>query len=155
MRQGNVNPKGSWKNAVERDKNLKGIKPYAKRHTRLTDESRQEAMELLGNMITEDRDIAYFAEIFNSKPLKDKCITSILALNRATLTTQKWLAKKNGKSLNIRTKFCYRALKHLKPEIIYFLLNDKYFDENFELKREFKEAFDSVREVREMDIKED
>lgn len=155
MGQGNLNPKASWKNAEEREANLKGIKPYTKRHSRLTDESRQEAMELLGSKITEDRDITYFAEIFNSRPLSDRYITSILALNRATLTTQKWSAKKKGKTLNIRTKFCYRALKHLKPEIIYFLLNDKYFDENFELKSEFKEAFDSVNEVNEMDIKED
>lgn len=139
---------GSWKTKDERDAILNGVKPYDKKGKRLTNESRQAAMEMLAEKIVENRDIAYFAEIFNGNALSNREVATLMGLNEATLSTQKFNAKKAGrKELSIRTKFCYRALKHLKPEILYFLMNDKYFDDDFELKREFKEAFNSIAEV--------
>ena len=139
---------GSWKSKEERDLRLNGVKTYSKKASRLTDESRQAAMELLVENIKENRDIAYFAEIFNGNALSNKMVATLMGLNVSTLSTQKFNIKKAGrKEVSIRTKFCYRALKHLKSEIIYFLMNDKYFDDNFELKREFKEAFNIIAKV--------
>lgn len=141
--------KCSWRTREDRDIALKGIKPYEKRSERLTAESRQEAITALAEKITEDRDIKYFADIFNAKPMSNKLMATIMGLNKATITTQKWKAGRDNKPLGIKTTFCYRALKHLKPEIIYFLLNDTFFDDDFELKREFREALEGIDEVNE------
>lgn len=151
---GNPNPKAKWTTREERDAVIGENKAYSQRSARLSDESRLEAMELLLSKINAERDISFFAEIMNGNPMTDNEVAKVLGLNLRTLTAARLARRTQNRKAMIKTHFCYRAMKHLKPEIIYFLLNDKYFDERDELRREFREAFNSISEVNALEIKD-
>lgn len=85
------------------------------------------------------RRIEFFARVFSMKPLSNSMACPLLGMHPKSLSAYTSLAKKGGGGVSIKSKFLYRAVKNLRPEIVTFLLNDDNFNESHQLKKSVRD----------------
>lgn len=86
------------------------------------------------------RRIEFFARVLSMKPLNNTMACQLLGMHPKSLSAYSSLAKKAGGDVSVKTKFLYRAVKNLRPEIITFLLNDDNFNSSHQLKKNVRDS---------------
>lgn len=85
------------------------------------------------------RRINFFARVFSMKPMSNSLACPLLGMHPKSLSAYNSLAKRSGGDMSVKTKFLYRAVKNLRPEIVSFILNDENFNSRHQLKKNIRD----------------